>query len=247
MLVWALIGVLSGFLVGFTGAGAALVATPLFIYLLDLSIKEATVSVLYVILAGAVTQLWAQRKNVHWNLAGLLILSSFIGSYLTSFIKPQITVVIIQSLFVIIGFYSIYRTWRPAQKTKKQKSNFLFWSAFVVCGIIIGFLITMTGLAGGVVLVPFFISFVGLPPRESIATGLLVMWFNAIGAMVVQWEQVQAIFDLYNILVLALGCVFSAHLLSYVLQKVDPLKLDQIRKAVFSVLIFVSLVLVVIK
>ena len=247
MAVWALIGVFSGFLVGFTGAGASLLSTPLFMYLLGMSLKETTVSVLYVILAGAFTHLWMQRKLVHWNLGFVLIFTAFIGSWLTNLIKPMTPNLVIQILFICIGIFSVYRTWWPASKKEEKHMPIYFWLMFVLCGLFIGFVITLTGLAGGVILVPFFISFVGLSPRESIATSLFVMFFNGVGSFVVQWERAMEIFVLENIIVLVFGCIVSARVVILLLRGVDPIKLDHFRKVIFSCLIVVSLVLVALK
>jgi len=246
-MTWALIGLIAGLVLGLTGAGGAMVSVPLFLYLQGLTIQEATVFSLFVVFSGALFNGFFQRQNIQFKIAIPVFLFSLLGSYLSAGIKPMLAKWVIQSGFLLICFFSLWRTWVPFRSNRPAltgKQNLIF---LPLMGLLIGALITITGLGGGVVLIPFYISIVGLEPHIAVATSLFTVLINSMGSIGSQFSAVQRAADPTSIGLLMLGCLVASRLVILWMEKIPQKSRERFRRVLFTAIVLVTIVSVLLK
>lgn len=248
---WVVIGSCVGVVLGLTGAGGAMVSVPLFVHWLDISLKDATTFSLYAVVMAALFNGVAQFRSVQYSLSIKIILFSLLGSLVGREVKPHTPDLLIKVLFIGICFYSFYSLWL------KKKSNSLAPKQFRskgsktvfvgVSGIFLGFLITMTGLGGGVVIVPWMISIMGLNISQAVASSLFCVLFVVTGSIFVQFDTVIKLFDFREILSLGLGAVVAAFLIRLFISKLSVQKTSSVRKYVLTFILFSTVLSLLIK
>jgi uncharacterized membrane protein YfcA len=120
---WALAGLVSGALLGVTGAGGAIGAFPFFIYGLQMGVKEATTLSLYPVFLGALTNGWVQRKKSHLFVALFTALSSLVTSFAFVGIKERSSPEIVRWVFTVVCVYSVVSLWKNKKRAKKIARN----------------------------------------------------------------------------------------------------------------------------
>lgn len=234
-MIYGLCGVLIGSVMGLTGAGGALLAIPLFIHFLGMSLQEASVySLLAVILASTLNFL-TQVKSAQYPLAILIVLFSGMGSYLLTPYKEFFPKAMLVSLLVFVSIYATYSVWKT--NTPEAKSASIARGGYLLAipiGLGLGILTTLTGLGGGVMMMPIFVGVYFLDQPKALATSLLAV---ALSSLLSLFFQIRHGFnmpigaDLFN---LTLGILFSALLLRWGVQKVSASKMALTRKIVFT-------------
>jgi hypothetical protein len=244
ILSWALIGVIVGFLLGLTGAGGAIIAVPLFVYMLGATLRDATVLSLVAVVSGALLNWGVQRRNTDFRTAFLLSLFSLGGSAAFKPLKAHSPEWVILGLFITVSVVGLLAIWRKPSSASLggpdlPKNTKLIRT--VLGGLGLGALVTMTGLGGGVLLVPLLTGVFGLSLTHAAATSLLAIILTSSSALVFQWGMVSEKITSSELSILVIGSVVSALILKNLLLKVSPVKLDPVRKAVVTGVILLSI------
>lgn len=64
----------------------------------------------------------------------------------------------------------------------------MFWLVCALIGLVAGTLGGLLGVGGGVVMVPAFLNFLGMPARQAVGTSMGVIFFTAISASWRHWQ-----------------------------------------------------------
>jgi len=243
ILSWAVIGVVVGLLLGLTGAGGAIIAIPLFVHLTKASLHEATVLSLVAVASGALLNGFMQRKRIDYKTALLLFTFSIPGSYLFRPLKAVTPEWVILSLFAGVGFLSLLSIWRAkprsiAEGETKEPSNLLLKSS--LGGFSLGALVTLTGLGGGVVLVPLLTGVFRKSLAQAAATSLFTIILTSVFSLSLQWGVVSENVKVTHLLVLIVGSILSAFLTGKLIAAVPQGKIDLARKLIITAVIIVS-------
>lgn len=246
-MTFIIIGFIVGIIMGLTGAGGALISIPLFIHLLQFSLKDATVLSLLTIIISTAINLFNQFSKIDFKIALAISITGIFSNYLLLPLKQNTSDLLIAFMLLIVVLFSLWSIWNKNQKTNLQeKPNNLLPKA-IVTGFIIGFLTAFTGLGGGVVLVPVLLQFFGKSYKNALATSLSIILIISCSSFYFQITKAQDMINPTNVFYLFIGTITSFFVLSNITQKVENNKLDLIRKTAFSLVAIYSVATVIIK
>lgn len=246
-MTYAGIGLIVGIIMGLTGAGGALISIPLFLSLLDASLKEATVLSLVAVVFGTSVNLMGQFSDVNKKLALSLSFSGIIANYGTLFLKPLTPDLVVAGLLTSIGIYGIWSVWSEGKDSSHQTSSKGLIIRSIAAGMLLGMITTLTGLGGGVIVVPILIKLFGRRYREALPTSLAIILMISLSSFIFQSDTAFKLISLPQLGYLGAGALISFFLLKLVLRRWDEQKTDTIRKIVFSAVTVYSAVSVIIK
>lgn len=245
MLTWGLIGVVSGLLLGITGAGGAVISVPLFVYLVELNIREATALSLVAVITGSLLNWLIQIRNTDFVLVAVLFVSSMMGALPLRSIKAEAPEWIITSLFVLVVLGSLLSIWKKREAGSRpsgvrNRGKLLLKSS--LGGLSLGGVITMTGLGGGVVIIPFLMGVCGLSLPRAAATSLLTILLSSVFSLWIQRGFVAGTLDLSLLSALLAGSILSAVGTREILRGIAPDRLDHVRRLLITIVIVISVV-----
>lgn len=240
-----LIGLLSGLLMGITGAGGAIVAIPLFQSFLGSTLKEATVLSLITVLLGTAANLPGKIKGVQWKIAVLLALSGSAAGFLFLPLKHSAPEWLIICLLSLIGSFSIWTVWKPilAREAPGGNKTPVLWT--VISGLLLGLVTTLTGLGGGVLLVPLLLQIFRMSYEEVLPTSLASIFLISLSSLVFQYNDTSGVLTGENLLLLTAGNVLAAGFLQFSLKRIDLDQRIKLRKYVFSIATLASLMRII--
>ncbi|MBU6375128.1 MAG: sulfite exporter TauE/SafE family protein [Bdellovibrionales bacterium] len=246
ILGWTLIGAVVGLLLGVTGAGGAVVAVPLFVYIQGVTVRDATVLSLLAVLSASLFNGFTQRKVAHTALAVQIFLFSTVGSILSRSLKARSPDAVITLLFMGVAILSLISVWRktdtveefPAEKRPYPTQNL---PKSIMSGISLGALVTMTGLGGGVILLPILRGLFRLSFSAAAATSLLIIFLASLFSLFVQREMLVARVDFVSALALIFGNLCSAWIASKLLSSIRTPILNRLRQFLLTAVILLSI------
>lgn len=237
-MIYGIIGMVVGLMMGLTGAGGALISIPLFINLLQLSLKEATILSLLAVILGTSINLLSQKHSIDKKIVLSFFSFGAIGNLLSIKIKSSTPDLIVALLLTAITIFSLWNIWRPSQiKSGHAHVNFI---KLAIIGFFLGIITTLTGLGGGVLLVPILMSF-GKNYAEAIPTSLATIFLISTVSFLLQLKTGLELISFLEIGFIALGTLSSFLLLKIILKKIDPTKTEFIRKTVFTMVTIYSI------
>lgn len=158
-LIWiALLGVTSGLMIGCIGIGGVILV-PGLVFLAGISIKIAIpAAMMAYILSGLVaTAVFARNKSIHWGMAAWLCAGAtplaFAGAWAVSAINPRLLEACLGLLTALSGLNSL-RHQNAADVPEHNVSSKMLLGV----GALTGFLSSVSGTGGPLVLVPILIS-----------------------------------------------------------------------------------------
>lgn len=216
------LGALVGCIMGLTGAGGGILAIPLLVFGLHLSVPQAApIGLLAVGIASAMGAVIGLRAGIVRYRAALLIAA--IGIVLTpvgTWLAHQLDTRYLTLLFAIVMLWVALKGWRDAQRSKttaatvpddcpclRNQSGRFVWtrrcaSRLAIMGGVAGVLSGLLGVGGGFVIVPALQRFSDLVMQSVVATSLAVI--ALISLVSVGTSMLSGHFDL------AIGLPFSA-------------------------------------
>lgn len=234
-----LVGFVAGVLAGMFGVGGGIVTTPAVNALLGGTAIQAVATPLPVILptsiVGAFTYARAQEvsyRAARWAVVPGVV-AAVVGAGLTDLVNAHLLLVITAGLIVLTSIQVIRG--RPP-KTPWEKGATPVWK-FSAVGTLAGFVSGLLGVGGGIVMVPAFTAWIGMPLKRALGTSLAI-----IAVLVVPSTIVHALLghiDWTIFLVLALGVVPGARIGAHMALRAQDRTL---RLAVGSFLLVVALV-----
>lgn len=195
-----LLGGATGLLLGLTGAGGGILASPLLILVLHQSVRDsAPISLVAVVVGAGLGALMGLRQGiVRYRAALLLSLSGVIGSPVGIYLARRIPNAPLILAFSCLLFYQAWRYWQPSVTHQDsqlpcrlgatgrfQWDGACFWT-MVRMGGETGFLSGLLGVGGGFVLVPALRRHTPLDMHSVTATSLMVLTLVSLGGLV-QW------------------------------------------------------------
>lgn len=236
-------GLLIGAVMGLTGSGGALVAIPLFMYVLSMGLKEATGFSLVAVILAALINLVSQYKRADAKTAALLIPFSIVGSYVSIPLKALTPDLVIVGLLGLISMYSLWSVWSStAVAADVSDARPTRWVLTGIVGTGLGVLTTLTGLGGGVLLMPIFVGLFKLPGPMAVATSLVAVALSSIFSLGFQVQAGAALPSIEQFLWLSLGIVVVAQGLKVLTQKISQDTMALTRKIVFTFVVIFAMI-----
>lgn len=187
-------GTLVGLSLGLTGAGGSLLAIPLLVYALKLSLHEATAISLVLIGVSAALSLVGYFRTGDVKVRTALVFSptGVVGGWFGAQGQQLVRSEIILLLFSLLMMVMAIHMWLHSRSESAERFGTLTCadsfppSCFVKVGsigLIVGILSGFFGVGGGFVIVPALSLFLGFPMRASIGTSLMIIAFTSIGGI----------------------------------------------------------------
>lgn len=185
-------GVGVGFASGLLGVGGGFIMTPVqymvFIDMglsADMATRLAFGTSLLVILPTVISGAWRHHKRgaVLWKAAIIMGGSSFIaafgGATLATYLPGTTLKIVFGAVVLAAGVWMLVR--RPLKSEAEPKNNPWLW---IVWAVPIGIMTGLTGLGGGIVVVPVMMLALKFRMHNAVATSLAMIIFTSAGGVI---------------------------------------------------------------
>ncbi len=183
-MIYIIVGLVIGLLIGMVGIGGILLA-PMLVYIagIDLHLAMATSSWSFLFAGIAGTIAYARKGTISWKMVGWLcvgiIPATILGAKVNVMLQTSILTIILAALIVSSGLNSLFKN-PTTNQAKSRTSRFML----VLIGLTTGFGSALTGTGGPVLLLPILIFF-NMPALVAIgvsqAIQLPIAVFTSVG------------------------------------------------------------------
>ena len=182
-----------GAVLGFIGAGGAMVSVPILLYFFNFSPAAATTAALAVVFLAAIAGLRPKFKSKDVLIKEaltiwLLGLITNIGFGLLTKSIPDSVILIGFSIVLLGAAYSMLVT--PIKDSPERKMS--VW-ALVTLSLLIGSLTGLFGIGGGFLAIPVLVLFFHTPQNKAAGTSLLIIALNCLTALAAKfaiWSEI---------------------------------------------------------
>lgn len=233
ILAAVLSGVFIGGVLGFIGAGGAMITVPILLYIFDFTPLQATTAALAVVFLAALSSLLPKFKSgdvlfkeaiTIWSLG--LITNIGLGSIADSIPEPLI---LIGFSTVLVGAgISMLRA--PIKDQPERKIPVIY---LILLSLVIGSLTGLFGIGGGFLAIPILVLFFHTPQNKAAGTSLLIIALNCATAFMAKikfWTDI----DWHYPLIIGIMAVLVARVSSSLAPKAPTIHL----KRGFAALLF---------
>lgn len=226
-------GALIGSVLGFIGAGGAMLSVPILIYGFDFSASHASTAALAVVLLAAASGLVPKFKSKDVLVKEALIIS---GLGLITNISTSLIAHNLSERFILTGFSLVLllagssMLVKPFDNGPERKMPV---SVLILVSLIIGSMTGLFGIGGGFLAIPVLVLFFRVPQNKASGTSLLIISLNSVIAFLGHykiWSEV----NWSNPIAMAISAVIVAQLASGKSAQLSPV----ILKRAFAVLLF---------
>jgi uncharacterized membrane protein YfcA len=226
-----LAGSFIGAVLGFVGAGGAMLSVPILMYLFDFEPKLATTAALAVVflaaLSGAIPK--ARKQQILYRdafvISGLGLVTNFGFAVVAQHISDAVITTGFAGVLVLAGFSML----RPPRLNEHKRMP--------VPVLLIGSMTGLFGIGGGFLAIPVLVLFFGTPQAIAAGTSLLIIALNSLISFVghrALWSDVQWHIPIF----MAGAAIVIAQIASHYSGKTSPIVL---RRAFAYLLFAVSL------
>ncbi len=231
---------------GLTGAGGALISIPLFLGLMNVSLKEATVLSLIAVILGSIINLLGAKSQTDKKMVLIFVAFGALANYLTLPFKETLPNFIIALLLTVIALFSVWSLWKKeSPKAHMPAKN--HWIKMITTGLFLGLITTLTGLGGGVLLIPILMSWFGKNYEEALPISLGTILFISLSSFFMQKKMVLELISPTEIGFIALGTLIAFFSLKFILKRTNPVSLLFLRKFLFTLVTIYSITSVMLK
>jgi uncharacterized membrane protein YfcA len=229
-------GAFIGAVLGFVGAGGAMLSVPILIYLFDFTPHQATTAALAVVflaaLSGALPKM-RSREILYRDafvISGIgLITNIGFSSIADSFSEEFITTGF--AVILTIAGLSMLRSPIKDQHKRMPVTTLIFLS------LVIGSMTGIFGIGGGFLAIPVLVLFFGTPQKVAAGTSLLIISLNSLIALLAHYK-VWGDVDWHIPAIMAISAVIIASISSHVGKIASP---ELLRKAFAGLLFSIAL------
>lgn len=188
-MIIVLIGVVVGLVLGLTGAGGSIVATPLLLLLLGLPINEAMGLSLGTVSIAAFTGVLirATRDQLDWRVGLWVAATGVVFAPVGRWFSTQLPDPLLLTAFTLLSVFLALRMWQQAvQQTeitrqprvqlpphKNQPHRAPSLKHLLLSGALCGLLSGLLGVGGGFLIVPLLTLWIGLSIAAAVGTSLI--------------------------------------------------------------------------
>lgn len=244
--VFVFIGITVGMLLGLTGAGGAILAIPLFVYLVGATIREATVYSLILVLTGAFINWWPEKNKTNFKVGSTLFIFSILGVLIFKPIKeliPDGGIIFTYSMVSLVSLVSVWKK-KPkhevdAHSSLNQKEKMI---KTLIGGILMGGVSTITGLSGGIVSLPLLINMLYFNLEKAAATSMFAIICSAGFILIFERNIIFPTLDAFYVFLLIVANIFSAVATKFAIGFMETKQFEEVRKFLLTVVIALAVV-----
>ncbi len=229
----AVVGLATGIMSGAFGVGGAVISTPA-IRALGCSAALAVGTTLPSILPGAITGSWRHRHGelIRWRVIAFTAPSGVIAAIFGAWVSPRVPGDghLLMVLTALLLMWSAINMIRPVKVDEAQVSESKFRNSqsflSTLTGVVAGGLSGLLGVGGGIVMVPLFRRWLGLPIKNAVATSLICVGAFAVPGTIT--HSIEGGIDWRYAIWLTIGVVFGAPFGSKMALKMSDKKLQRV-------------------
>ncbi|MBT8383705.1 MAG: sulfite exporter TauE/SafE family protein [Ignavibacteria bacterium] len=229
ILLFLVIGYISGVLIGMLGIGGGLIFVPVLFYLLPIiNIPETNLSYYTVgtsLFAGSMgtsvsAYLHNRIKNFMKHPAILVSIGAALAAFITPFFVIKIQSQLVELVFAAVLFLVTFRLFFENKIKRLYFTTVPINTKFYIpLGILVGLFSAFTGLGGGIIYVPALIYFFHIDTKISVGTSSIIVAITMISSTIAylfQTSGVEALpgtigfVDIQAALPLGIGSIFGA-------------------------------------
>jgi uncharacterized membrane protein YfcA len=218
------VGFIIGILAGLFGVGGGFLIVPTLV-LMGLPIHKAIGTSLACITISALSSAYThiRRRAVIYKV--VLIKETFsmpfavVGAYISSFLPEKI----LRMVFAVLLLYLAYTLVRERSRACRENTVEVNYRRVPVVGILAGLTSGLLGISGGILNVPLFHTYIGLPMRYAVGTSSLSLFFTALAGTIAHYRLGQV--SLSTALLLAPGLITGAHFGAKTVHSINPAKI----------------------
>jgi uncharacterized membrane protein YfcA len=225
-----------GAVLGFVGAGGAMLSVPILINFFDFSPQQATTAALAVVflaaLSGALPKI--RTKEILYRDAFIIWGIGLITNLGFSSIAAELPdrfITVGFSLVLLFASFSMFRN--PLSDIHKR----IPFALLIVISLVVGAITGLFGIGGGFLVIPALVLFFGTPQNVAAGTSLLVISLNSITALFghhAMWSEV----DWHVPIFMSVGAIIMASTSSHFGRVSSPALL---RKAFAALLLIIAI------
>lgn len=221
-----------GAVLGFIGAGGAMLSVPILLYIFDFTPQTATTAALAVVLSAAISGLLPKikSKEVLFREASIIwalgLTTNITFSILAYSLSNSVLTTGLALVLIVAGSSMLIK---PIAGTEKRVP--LVW--LVLISLVIGMLTGLFGIGGGFLAIPILVLFFKVPQGKAAGTSLAIIAINSITAFFGHyrsWDDV----DWKIPVVMAVAAVIVARMASIKSGQLNP----ALMKKGFAVLLY---------
>ena len=221
-----------GAVLGFIGAGGAMLSVPILLYVFDFTPQTATTAALAVVISAAISGLLPKIKSKEVLFREALIIwalgltTNILFSILAYRLSNSVLTTGLALVLIVAGSSMLIK---PIAGTEKRVP--LAW--LILISLIIGMLTGLFGIGGGFLAIPILVLFFKVPQGKAAGTSLAIIAINSITAFFGHnrsWDDV----DWKIPLVMAVAAVIVARLASIKSGQLNPV----LMKKGFAILLY---------
>jgi len=221
-----------GAVLGFIGAGGAMLSVPILLYVFDFTPQTATTAALAVVLSAAISGLLPKIKSKEVLFREALIIwalgltTNITFSILAYRLSNSVLTTGLALVLIVAGSSMLIK---PIAGTEKRVP--LAW--LILISLVIGMLTGLFGIGGGFLAIPILVLFFKVPQGKAAGTSLAIIAINSITAFFGHnrsWDDV----DWKIPLVMAVAAVIVARLASIKSGQLNP----ALMKKGFAILLY---------
>ncbi len=181
-----------GAVLGFVGAGGAMLSVPILLYIFEFTAIPATTGALAIVLsaaiAGAIPK--ARAKEILYREAIVIWALGLVTNLAASIMAHKLSDQIITTGFSVTLFIAALSM---LKKSGEQEQRRMSPGALVAISLGIGVITGLFGIGGGFIVIPVLMHAFGTPARIASGTSLVVIALNSITAFIghqSHWDEV---------------------------------------------------------
>jgi hypothetical protein len=229
-----------GAVLGFIGAGGAMLSVPILLYIFDFTPQTATTAALAVVLTAAISGLLPKIKSKEVLFREALIIwalgltTNITFSILAYRLSDSVLTTGLAFVLIVAGTSMLIK---PIAGTEKRVP--LLW--LILISLVIGMLTGLFGIGGGFLAIPILVLFFKVPQGKAAGTSLAIIAINSITAFFghfQSWDNVN-----WKIpLVMAFAAVIVARMASIKSGQLNPVVMKKSFAALlYSIAVFTLL------
>ncbi|NJE42219.1 sulfite exporter TauE/SafE family protein [Thermococcus sp. GR6] len=231
-----ILGLGIGFIAGLFGVGGGFLIVPALTILgLPIHVAIGTSLTCIVLSSLSAVAIHVRKGTVLYRVVlikeAFSIPAALIGAYISSLL-PERT---LKFVFALLLVYLSFRMWR-GRGTFEFEEKEIKTSRISVVGVASGLTSGLLGISGGILNVPLFHAYVGIPMRYAVGTSSLALFFTALAGSLGHYRLGQV--DVHTALLLAPGLLVGARIGALLVHRLHPCHL---RRAFSALLIIVAL------
>lgn len=206
MISFLIMGLILGLVLGLSGSGGAIIGIPLIIWMTKAPLAQATTLVLPIVGMAAFVTWIPQRHSTQWRIVGMTTLPMILSAAVTGLLKPYIPNELILALLIGFPIWGLWSTWIRNTHPSEYQPVASFPLRSVGLGALAGSLTTLTGLGGGLMLVPILKRGFNLSIAAAVSSSLVMITISTLVAMSTLWVHDQLhVFPVHDLSLIFLG------------------------------------------